>query len=439
MQANKDTTSKRAGNLNSDFWKYWTGQTISNLGSSITLFALPLLVYKLTGSALNLGIATAATFLPYLLFGLILGAWTDRVDRKRMMIGTDIGRALVVASIPLMAALGLLSVWWIYVVAFIQATLTICFEAGQFAAIPSLVNRDDLVTANGRIQASYSGASILGPLLAGVLVTVVPVAALMLIDAFSFLVSSFSLALISISFNTGEKRAPSSIRSDVVEGLRYVLGHPVLRNISMMMALVNFVGTTTYAQIILFAKQRLQASDIQASLLYSAGSLGVVILALAAGQLRKRWSFSTVALGALMTEGILTIVFSLMRWYWIAIAVWTLIGGLGILFNINTSSLRQAIVPNHMLGRVISIASVLAWSAIPLGSLLGGFAISWTRNVALVYGVIGALIFLIPFTFSFTALGHAGRYIPAEKTPGKEEVVSDQEVSFPCSDVQGQN
>src|SRR6266516_541304 len=434
-----NTVPKQTSKLNSDFWKYWTGQTISNLGSSITLFALPLLVYKLTGSALNLGIATAAEFLPYLLFGLILGAWTDRVNRKRMMIGTDIGRALIIASIPLLAAFGTLTVWWIYVVGFVHATLTICFEAGQFAAIPSLVNRDDLVTANGRIQASYSGASVLGPLLAGVLVTVLPLAALLLIDAFSFLLSSFSLVLIRISFNTGEKRAPTSIRSDVVEGLRYVLSHPVLRNISIMMALVNFVGTTTYAQLIFFAKVRLQASDVQASLLYSAGSLGVVILALAAGQLRKRWSFSTVALGALMLEGVLVVVFSLMHWYWPAIVLWTLIGGLGILFNINTSSLRQAIVPNHMLGRVISIASVLAWSAIPLGSLLGGYAISWTQNVALVYGVIGVLIFLIPFAFSFTALGHADRYIPKEKAPEKEKVINDPEEVSSCSDVQEQN
>jgi MFS family permease len=423
MRVKNDTPRRTGSKFNSDFWKYWTGQTLSNLGSSVTVFALPLLVYKLTGSALDLGIATAATFLPYLLFGLILGAWTDRVDRKRMMIGTDIARALVVASIPLLAALGLLTIWWIYVVAFVHATLRICFDAGEFAAIPSLVNRDDLVTANGRIQASYSAASIVGPLLAGVLVIRVPLPVLMLIDGFSFLLSAFSLALIRISFNSGEKRAPTSIRTDVVEGLRYVLSHPVLRNISIMMALVNFVGSTTYAQLILFAKVRLQASDVQASLLYSAGSLGVVILSLAAGQLRRRWSFSTVALGALMLEGALTAVFAFMHWYWVAIALWTLIGGLGILFNINTGSLRQAIVPNHMLGRVISIASVLAWSAIPLGSLLGGFAITWTQNVALVYAVIGVLTFLIPFAFSFTALGHAERYIPAEKAAEKREVV----------------
>jgi MFS family permease len=420
MQDNT-TKKKQARKFNSDFWKYWTGQTISNLGSSITLFALPLLVFKLSGSALDLGIASAATFLPYLLFGLILGAWADRVNRKRMMIGTDIGRAFIVASIPLLFAFGILTIWWIYIVAFIHATLTICFEAGEFAAIPSLVNQDDLVTANGRIQASYSGASIIGPLLAGVLVTLIPLSALLLFDALSFLASSFSLALIRISFNKGGKRAPTSIRSDVTEGLRYVFSNPVLRNISIMMALVNFVGSTTYAQLIFFAKTRLQATDFQASLLYSAGSLGVVILALAAGPLRKHWSFSTVALGALMLEGILTVVFSLMRLYWAAVVLWTLIGGLGILFNINTSSLRQTIVPNQLLGRVMSIASVIAWSAIPLGSLLGGFAISWTQNVALVYGVIGALVFLIPFGFSFTALGHADRYIPKQNVGEMQE------------------
>jgi MFS family permease len=438
MATGNKSVNKPASHLSSDFWKYWTGQTISNLGSSVTLFALPLLVFKITGSALNLGITTAAEFLPYLLFGLILGAWTDRVDRKRMMIAADIGRALIIASIPLLAAVGILTVWWIYLVGFIQATLTICFESGQFAAIPGLVNRDDLVTANGRIQASYSAAQVIGPLLAGLLVTVMPLAMLMLIDALSFLVSSFSLALIRASFNMGEKRERTSIRRDVVEGLRYVLGHPVLRNISLMMAMVNFVSITTGAQIVLFARHQLQASYAQISLLYSASSIGVVVLSLSAGLLRKRWSFSTVALGALMTEGLLMIVFSQMHWYWFALPIWALIGGLGILFNINTGSLRQAIVPNHMLGRVMSIASVLAWSAIPLGSIAGGYAITWTGNVALVYAAIGVLTFLIPLSFSFTPLGHAKRYIPEEKSAvqAETEVIVDEGVSPDCSDVQ---
>lgn len=411
--------AKEAGparRLNGDFWKFWTGQTISNLGSSITLFALPLLVYKISGSALNLGISMAAEFLPYLLFGLLLGAWMDRTNRKRMMILSDLGRALVIASIPLAAGLGILTVWWIYAVGFLHATLKIVFDAGEFAAIPTLVSRDDLVTANGRIQASYSGASVVGPLLAGLLVAALPVSTLMLFDANSFLLSAASLLWVRASFNGSlEGRERTSIGRDMLDGLRYVLGHPVLRNISAMMALVNFVGTTTAAQLVLFASERLGADNAQIAWLYSASSLGVVALALLAGPLRKRWSFSTVALGALMLSGALTVALAFTQWYWLALPLWGLAGGLGILFNINTSSLRQAIVPDHLLGRVLSIASVLAWSAIPLGSLLGGYAIQRTGNVVLVYAAIGVLTVLIPLAFSFTALGHADRYIPTTR------------------------
>src|SRR6266568_5013797 len=141
----------RAQKLNSDFWRFWTGQTISNLGSSFTQFALPLLIFKLTGSAINLGLTTAAAFLPYLLFGLVIGAWVDRVDRKRLMIGTDVLRAAVIASIPLLASIDRLSVEWIYVVSFLSTTLSICFNSAEFAAIPSLVPSEGeaIVTANG--------------------------------------------------------------------------------------------------------------------------------------------------------------------------------------------------------------------------------------------------------------------------------------------------
>lgn len=403
--------------FNSNFWKYWTGQTISNLGSSITLFALPLLVYKLTGSALNLGLQSAAEMLPYLLFGLLLGAFMDRVDRKRMMILTDIGRAAVLAIIPLLAVLGSLSVWWIYAVGFLSSTLTICFESGQFAAIPNLVDQDDLVTANGRIQASYSGASILGPVIAGVMVAFMPLSTLLLMDSLSFLVSAFSLVLVTISFNASkdEQGERKNILHDVREGLSYVLRHPVLRNISLMMALVNFVDTTAMAQLVLFAKERLQASDTQVGLLFTAGSVGVVVLALLAGVFRKRWTFSRVALSALMCMGFFVLALSLTRSYWLALVFVALQQGCGILFNINTGSLRQAIVPNHMLARVMSIAGVLAWSAIPLGSLLGGYLINATGNVALIYSGIGLLTILIPFCFAFTPLGHAERYLPKKE------------------------
>jgi MFS family permease len=401
--------------LSGDFGRFWLGQTISNLGSSFTFFALPLLVFKLTGSPINLGITTAAEFLPYLLFGLVIGAWVDRVDRRRLMIATDLARAAVIATIPLLAAADALSVGWVYAVAFCSATLTIAFDAAEFAAIPSLVpSSDDLVTANGRVQASYSAAQIAGPLLAGLLITVAPVQQVLWVDAASFLVSAGTLLLIRAAFNAPrDQEGRGAIGQEILDGLRYVLGHPVLRNISAMMALINLVSATVYAQLVVFAKRQLDASDSRVALLYAAGSAGVVLLSLAAGPVRRRLSFSLAALGALMLDGLLTVVLAATRWYWAALVLWAAISGLGIFFNVNTASLRQQIVPNHLLGRVLSIAGVLAWSAIPVGALAGGWAVERTASVALVYGVIGAVVALLALAFSFGPLGHADRYLPA--------------------------
>lgn len=359
-----------------DFWKFWVGQTVSNFGSSFTLFALPLLVFKLTGSALSLGLVTAVEFLPYLLFGLFLRAWADRVDRKRMMILSDVARAGLIASIPALALFGGLAVWWIYAVGFLSSALKICFDAGEFAAVPSLVGKDDLVRANGRIQASYYAASVAGPLVAGAAVALAPVEAVLLLDALSFLASALALALVRRSFNAtsdGEERGVSSILEDVREGLRYVLSNPVLRNIAIMMATVNFVGATTIAQLTFFAKERLDATDAGVGVLYSAGGVGIVLLSLAAGPIRGRVSFSKAALGALMLHGLLTFAFALSDRLWIAVPLWALASGFALFFNINTTSIRQAMVPNRMLGRVQTVAVVLAWSAIPLARPLGAW------------------------------------------------------------------
>ena len=416
--------------MSSDFKKFWIGQTISNLGSSFTQWAVPLLVYQLTHSAVNLGIATAATFLPYLLFGLVIGAWMDRVDRKRAMIALDSLNALVILSIPLVAQFGHLNVWWIYGVTFIQSTIFIAFSSGEFAAIPSLVSTDDLVTANGRIQATYSAAQVAGPLLAGALISFFPLTWVMAFDAGSFAILSLSLLLVRASFNTPSDtpKEATTILHDVREGLRYVLGHPVLRNISLMMALINFVTGTTWAQLVLFADERLGASRREIGVLFAAGSAGVVVTGLLAGRLRRRFSFTTLAMSSLMLMGGLIVVFAGMRWFWVALPIWAAQSGLGILFNINTGSLRQAIVPNQLLGRVLSIAGVLAWSAIPAGALVGGWVISATGNVALVYGVIGIITIGIAVFFRlFTALGDAQRYVDereAEEQGPSAEVVT---------------
>jgi MFS family permease len=398
-----------------EFWMFLLGQTVSNVGSSFTIFVLPLLVFKLTGSALNLALVASAEYIPYLLFGLIIGAWVDRVDRRRLMILTDIAQALVISSIPLLAALGLLSVWWIYAVGFVSSTLWIFFNTAEFAAVPSLVLREDLPAANGYLQASYATATVVGPLLAGLLVAVAPIHQVLVIDALSFLVSALAVGLIKVSFNdadSAEQQRSERFQRDVGEGLRYVLGHPILRNTCLMMALVSCVGFTVYAQLVFYAKERLGASDTQVGLLYAAGSVGMIALALVASPLRRRLSFSKVMLGTLMLQGVLTILLASTRSYWVGVLLWAVMWGLVILLDINSNSLWQMIVPNRLLGRVQSVVNVLSWSTIPLGTFIGGVAIALTQDVALVYRAIGIIIFLAALAFSFTALGHAERYLP---------------------------
>jgi MFS family permease len=387
-----------------DFWLFLGGQALSRLGSSFTAFALPLLVFFDTGSALDLGIAMAATIVPYLLFGLVLGAWVDRSDRKRLMVATDLGRAAVVATIPLASALGILSAPWIYAVAFASSTLTIVFEACEFAAMPSLARGADLTALNGRVQSSYSIAAVAGPVLAGVLVNLMPASRVILLDALTFVVSAWTIAAIRSRFNTAppEPRT-TSVLDDMRAGLRYVLRHPVLRNIAIMMALVNFLATTANAQLVLFATRQLHASSSEIAWLYAAESLGMAGLALIVAPLRRRLSFAQVALGALALYGALITAFALNASYPVALVIWALGGGAAIVFNVAASSLRQQIVPDDMLGRVMTIASVLAWSTVPAGALAGGVFVDRTGDVALAYLGIGAVMFAIPLCFAFSS------------------------------------
>ena len=330
------------------------------------------------------------------------------------MIGVDVLSALAIATVPIASALGILSVAWIIAVIFVMSTLGIFFQASEFAAVPSLVGKDDLVAANGRVQASFAAATILGPFAAGALLVFMPVEWLLYGDAATFLLSAVALALIRAPFNAPLTRRATSLRQDIFEGLRYVISHPVLRNISLMMAMINLLGASVFAQIVLFAKRELGAADTEVGLLFAAGGAGVFVLGLLAGPLRKRWSFGNVALGALMLSGIVTVAFAYTTNLWLAAILWGLSGGLGTLFNINTGSLRQAIVSNHMLGRVISIAMVLAWSASPIGAIGGGLLIERIGDIRVVYAAIGLAIFAVALAFRFASpLGRAERYLEA--------------------------
>jgi MFS family permease len=392
--------SGRGDSLGRDFGRFWLGQTISALGSSFTLFALPLLVFRLTGSAMSLAATLAAGFAPYPLLGLVLGAWSDRLDRRRLMIRADVARALVIATVPALAAAGALSVWWIYGVAFVQTTLSILFDAGRSAAVQRLVPPQSLVAANGRLEAASAFAQLVGPPLAGAVVLVLPLATVLVADSASFLVSALSLVAIGTGFGGGEREpGRRRLRAEVAEGLRCLLANPAIRNVALMLALATFLYAPASAELVLFAKQRLEAGDSQLGLLFGAGSLGSLLFALLAPALTRRLGFAARTFGVAALKGLLLIAFAVTASFWLGAALWLLVLGFGTVFGISSEAQLQTLVPNQLMGRVRSTVKTLSWSLIPLGTLLGGLLVETTGRARLLYALSGAGIAAVALCF----------------------------------------
>ncbi len=412
MAHNMQTVSQRRAG---DFWIFWTGQTISQIGSALISTALPLLVFRLSGSALDLGLASAATWVPYALFGLFIGAWVDRVNRKRLMISLDICRAVLLAVLSLLALLGHLPIWWIYLVTFINSTLTIGFQGATNAAIPSMVPQDALLKANGRIQASTPFATIIGPLLAALLLGVTSLQGVLWCDALTFIVSALSLALIKTSFNAGasQNRPETTLRRDILNGLRYVLAQPVVRTLALFSLLTNLAVAVVYPQIVFYAKQVLFASDVQVSQFFTAAGIGAVIAMLSVSFLHKRLSYGSILLGSILLSGICILALIATRLYWVDLFCFAFLFGLIGLFDVAFNSILQSIAPNQLLGRVLTFTSVLAIFSVPLSAVLGGLVIDQLKNVFLVFGVLGVFLIVLALVFVRSPLTRVESYLPA--------------------------
>jgi MFS family permease len=223
--------------------------------------------------------------------------------------------------------------------------------------------------------------------------------------------------MIRCSFNAATLATPatgSAIRTllaDVGEGLAYVWSNPVLRSISIMMALINLVATTASSQLVLFSQRALHATNSEIGSLYAAGAFGIVAVSLVAGPIRQRASFAVTAIGSLVLAGLTMTAMALAGSYPAALILWAASSGFGLLFNINSGALRQAIVPPQLYGRVVSVAQVLAWSAIPLGSLAGAAAINLSGSVTGVYAIVGGLIATIALAFAFSPVAHGDSYL----------------------------
>jgi MFS family permease len=357
----------------------WLAQTVSQVGTQITLLAMPLVAILVLGAGpLEVGILGAVDFLPFLLFTLPAGVWVDRLQRRRILIVADIGRALVLAVVPLAFLADVLAMWQLYLVGFAAGTLTVFFDVGYQAFLPELVPRDRLAEGNSRLEVSRSAAQVVGPGLAGFLVGAITAPLAILVDAISYVVSSIFLFRIPSSAVRPREAhdAPrTGFRHEIAEGLRYFAGNVYLRVTAAAVTVLNFAGQVGFAVYLVFVVRELGLSPEAIGLTVAIGGIGTIIGAASARAIGERLGIGRALILACALFVVATVLVAAAPAaapipFLIASG---LIQGPGVMIiNVNALSLRQAVTPDHLLGRVNATGRWIAWGTIPLGALVGG-------------------------------------------------------------------
>jgi MFS family permease len=388
-----------------DFMRLWTAQTISQFGTQVTLLALPIAaIVVLDASAFEVALLTALEWTPWLLFSLPVGAWVDRVKRRPVLVAADFGRALVLVSVPLAYAVDVLTIWQLYAVGFATGVLTVFFDVAYQSYLPSLVERGQLQEGNSKLEISRSGAQLAGPGFAGVLVDLVTAPVAVLADAVSFVVSALFLGAIRRQEEPVQRAEESRLRTEIVDGLRYVLTHPILRPSMAFVAVSNFFGSVMFSILLVYAVRDLDLGPAAIGFVFGLGNVGFLVGAALSSRI-SAWlgvGPTLVAAAALVGWPLLLIPLAPRD---VALPVFVAAFGLasfaGVIYNVVGISLMQAITPDRLLGRMNASRRFVVWGTIPLGSLTGGALASVIGlRETLFVGAIGASVAFVPVLFS---------------------------------------
>ena len=402
---------KRSGlTRNRDFLKLWIGQTISVGGTQVTQLALPLIAATtLNVSPFEFGVLGTMDFLPFIFLSLPAGVWVDRLPRRPILIVGDLGRAAAMATIPISFALGTLSIWQLYVVGFVSGCLTVFFDVAYQSYLPVLVERDQLVDGNSKLETSRSAAAVVGPGVAGTLIGLIGAPVAIAIDAVSYLASASFLVLIGRAEPRLERARAAdgtrtSVRAEAAEGLRYVLGNPFLRAIAASSALSNLFTNIALSIYILFLVRELEFTPGMLGLVFSIASLGLLTGALTARRIGERFGIGPTLIASIFLFGPPLLVLPFVGGP-LALPVISAAGFLAFasatIWNINQISFRQAVTPEAMQGRMNATMQFVSWVTIPPGIILGGFlgALIGLRETVLL-GALGSMLPVLPVLLS---------------------------------------
>jgi MFS family permease len=361
----------------SDFLKLWAGQAVSQVGSWITLVGLPMMAAQLlNASPLQMGILSGVSSAAILLFGLFAGAWADRLRRRPILIWADLGRAAVLGTVPLAAALGRVTMSHLYLVAAATAILTVFFDVSYQAYLPSLVSPENILEGNSKMTLSESIAGVVGPGLTGTLIAAITAPMAILFDALSFVCSAISVWLIRKPERRPIPDAAPHIGREIMEGLRASWREPILRTLLLRTATAAIFLGFGGSLYILFAVRELRIGAVLLGAVIAVGGCSGVFGALTAEWLVRRLGFGWTLIGAALLSGIASLLPPLAHGPVALCAAILAVAQLGdmawSIYGINELTLRQAVAPAHLLGRVNSAAHLTFRGVLPAGALLGG-------------------------------------------------------------------
>jgi MFS family permease len=393
-----------------NFRKFWLGQTISLFGDQITYIALPLTgVLVLDANAAQMGYLGAAALLPHLFFALPAGVWLERVPRRRqVMILADIGRAGLLASLPLAYAFDSLTFTQLYIVAFGTGTLAVLFDISYMTLYVAVVERERYIEANSFLHGSRSFSYIAGPSVGGVLVQVLSAPAALLADAVSFVASALFLGRLDAPEPPLERHTTRA-RDEVKEGLAFLFRNSILRPALFGTATLNFFNYAFWALFLLYAINDLGIKAGTLGLVLGAGACGGLLGAVVAGRLGRRIGLGPAFIVGMVlfplplllvpaAEGTRPLVLTMLF-------VAEFLSGLGVMIlDINASAFMTALTPDRLRSRTTGAFNFVNWGIRPLGSLLGGALGSamglrpalWLSSVAALAGVLWLLPSPIP-------------------------------------------
>ncbi len=380
--------SRTVGALrNPNFVKIWTGQSISMTGSQVSVLAIPLIAaILLNATPGEMGMLRAISFLPVLVLGLPAGAWLDTVPRRPVMIAADVGRAALLMLLPLAAVLGALRMEVLYAVAFLSGGLSLVFDIAQSAWLPGVVDADRrgdaLLEANSKLELSRWSVQIVGPGIAAALVQLVGAPIALLADTASFLVSATLLSRVHTVEATPPPRARPVGKSpglwrDMPAGLRLVMHHSLLRTMAATAALSNLFAYAQSAVLLLFVTRELGLpATVYGAILAGfglGGVLGSLVVGRVAGGVGPRGAICVGVVLMAAGDSLVAMAGGPLSFPAAAIVAGQFVTGVGLpLCTVSMVSLRQAITPADLLGRVNAATRLVAWGALPLGALLGG-------------------------------------------------------------------